>query len=416
MPAIMEPVVRNHETHTCTPLWAVCALTFLASIGTGVVWNGVSFIVEHEFAFTRQQTLSLYSVLGAMYVVGARLTGRVLRALEHVLSPRGALMLILLAEAAVCSGPWFHSGAWMVVAVSCVISVLSSWLWPIVESYLTAGRHGREMRHAIGWWNFAWTTGVAVALVLLQPFIKEHARMAIVMLGALHGFAALFLVVFTKKPGAHDAEQSAAAVQGEYPLLLRSARMLLPLSYVLNSAVSPLLPYLLDRLNTPEGVQTLVGSTWMWVRIVAMAIMWQVGFWHGRWGTLLLGGLLMTGGFALVVMSPALWVLMAGLAFFGTGMGIVYYAALYYAMAVGRAEVDAGGTHEALIGVGYTVGPIAGLVGLGASQELASAGWKLWDGAGVVTVTCVLIGAGAIAAARPYLMARRRRAEHPSGH
>jgi hypothetical protein len=32
-------------------------------------------------------------------------------------------------------------------------------------------------------------------------------------------------------------------------------------------------------------------------------------------------------------------------------------------MAVGGAEVDAGGRFEALIGAGYVVGPLAGLVG-----------------------------------------------------
>jgi VIT1/CCC1 family predicted Fe2+/Mn2+ transporter len=31
-------------------------------------------------------------------------------------------------------------------------------------------------------------------------------------------------------------------------------------------------------------------------------------------------------------------------------------------MSVGNSEVDAGGMHEALIGVGYTIGPMIGLV------------------------------------------------------
>ena len=110
-----------------------------SSFGTGVVWNGVAFIVEHEYGFTRQQTLMLYAVLGATYVVGAMSTGRVLRAIERWLSPRGALWMILLGEATVCTGPWFTDQPWMIIAVSCAISVLSSWLWPIVESYLTAG-------------------------------------------------------------------------------------------------------------------------------------------------------------------------------------------------------------------------------------------------------------------------------------
>ena len=48
---------------------------------------------------------------------------------------------------------------------------------------------------------------------------------------------------------------------------------------------------------------------------------------------------------------------------------MTYYAALYYAMSVGRAKVDAGGTHEALIGGGYMFGPLVGLMTLQASSQ-----------------------------------------------
>jgi hypothetical protein len=63
--------------------------------------------------------------------------------------------------------------------------------------------------------------------------------------------------------------------------------------------------------------------------------------------------------------------LIAGLAVFGVGMGVIYCSALYYAMAVGNAAVDAGGKHEALIGIGYGGGPICGLLAIAA----ADSGW-----------------------------------------
>ena len=66
-----------------TPLLAVCAVTFLASIGTGVVWNGISFIAKHDYGFTQSQTLMLYAVMGVTYVAGALPTGAVLRALRR---------------------------------------------------------------------------------------------------------------------------------------------------------------------------------------------------------------------------------------------------------------------------------------------------------------------------------------------
>jgi MFS family permease len=247
------------------------------------------------------------------------------------------------------------------------------------------------------------TIDLGSATIVLEP------RMAIVVLGLLHAVAIVPLMRFERFPGAHDVEQSHASIQPEYPLLLHAARMLLPLSYVLNAAMSPLLPYLFTRIDLPQQFETTVASTWMWVRIVAMAIMWNLGFWHGKWGTLLLGGISMTLGFGIAVLVPSLPLLILGLAIFGVGMGIIYYAALYYAMAVGRAEVDAGGTHEALIGAGYTVGPLTGLIGVSATSAAHTAGWQVWDGAILVAVVWLLIGIGTIAVLRPYRQARRLR-------
>src|SRR5678816_3387009 len=80
-PAFMSTNAVESATRLAppTPLLAVCAVSFLASIGTGVVWNGVPFIAKHDYGFTQQQTLGLYVGLGLTYVVGAMSTGRVLR-------------------------------------------------------------------------------------------------------------------------------------------------------------------------------------------------------------------------------------------------------------------------------------------------------------------------------------------------
>ena len=81
---------------------------------------------------------------------------------------------------------------------------------------------------------------------------------------------------------------------------------------------------------------------------------------------------LMLIGFALCMGSPmapsvGVALLITGLAITGMGIAITYYGALYYAMSVGNSEVDAGGKHEAMIGVGYTLGPVCGLGGIGLS-------------------------------------------------
>jgi hypothetical protein len=370
-----------------SPLWAINLLTFLASIGTGIVWNGLSFVAESTYHFEKGRTLTMYLLMGVTYVVSALSTGRVLRALERFVTPRSALGLILLLEAAIC---------------------FSSWLWPIIESYVTAGRHGAAMRDALGWWNVCWTSAVAASMVVIGPLIKDHGRDAIALMGAVHAVALVPLIWLSPEPDPHDEELHAAAVDTEYPWLLDAARLLLPISYVLNSAMSPLLPYLMNALHIDKGWQTPATSTWMWARIAAIFVMWRAPFWHGRWGTMLLGGAAMTLGFGIVVTTSSMPSMLVGLGTFGAGMGIIYYAALYYAMAVGRAQVDAGGAHEALIGVGYSIGPLTGLVCLGFSNA-GLIGDEAHFNQAVVALVWLLTLITLVFVMRAYLRARCRR-------
>jgi hypothetical protein len=291
----------------------------------------------------------------------------------------------------------------MLWIVCIVVQSITSIMWPIVESYLVAGRHGRAMRSAIGLFNLTWMSAVALPLFGMAPLIEHHARTVFLGLAAANVLSLGPMFWFAARPREHEADLAAANVPVGYRQLLRSARVLLPLSYVLNAALSPVLPYRFAEIGTPLQYQTPMTAMWMVVRVFAMVIMWRLAFWHGRWGTLLLAGLAMSGGFGLILLAPTLALMAVGLAIYGAGMGMVYYAALYYGMAVGRAGVEAGGTHEALIGSGYTIGPIAGLLGTFAG-----------GGAAVVAIVWGLIGLGSVGAVIPYARARKIRSASSS--
>ena len=92
---------------------------------------------------------------------------------------------------------------------------------------------------------------------------------------------------------------------------------------------------------------------------------------------------------------------MVGLLVFGTGMGLVYYAALYYSLTVGHAAVDAGGKFEALVGVGSSIGPLLGILGHALTKTRPE-----------VTTVALSLGVFLLALrsiVRPYREARARR-------
>jgi MFS family permease len=381
-----------------TPLRLVLLVTFLASLGTGVFWHGLAFIAKQEYGFTQEKNLILYAVMGAIYTLGAFLAGGVTRRVGPWLSPRGVLVACIGGQVVACALPAIFTHEWAIWASASVVTLLAALSWPIIESFVTSGRHGPGMRKSIAAFNLVWMPATIVPMLVLGPLLEHHSTMTILGLGVALIPAIVAALRFAPRPAPHEADLADGHVSPEYPFLLRSARVLLPLSYLVSQALTPILPYLLERLHVEVHLLTPVTSTWMFLRVAVVAAMLLVPFWHGRWGALLFAGLSMAGGFAGVVLAPSLPVLIVGLAFFGMGIGIIYYAALYYVMAVGHADVDASGTHEALIGVGYLGGPLAGL-----------AGGALGGGSRIVLVVWATIAVGSVGAVLPYFRARRAR-------
>jgi hypothetical protein len=380
----------GNDVTTQTRLSASLGLTAFASAGTSVIWNGLPFIAKQQYDFSEAKNLALYLFIGLVYISGALSAAKLTKAIERCCSPRTLLAVLLLTQTIVCMTPIISVSQWTIWFAGGVLGLCSAWTWPIVESFLVAGRHGREMRRIIGWWNMVWMISVAGTMFAMAPFMEANTLMVIVGLGGMFGLATFVLILFPKSPAIHDIETSSRAVPKSYNKLLSGARVLLPLSYVINGTLAPLLPFVLTNLAIETFWQTPAVATWMIARVGMTAIMWRFEGWHGKWSILWMAIIAMAVGFVCIFTASGLPMLFAGLIIFGGGMGVTYYAGLYYAMAVGRARFDAGGTHEALIGTGYAVGPLAGLIAISFSSSHSSESPTPL----IATVSCLLIAAG----------------------
>jgi hypothetical protein len=339
------------------PLPVVLIITFLGSIGSGTFWAGLFFVSAGQYHFSAHDNLVLATIMGAAYAAAARAAGTLARGR----APRQVASWALLVWTAAALTPLILSGSHAAFWAAALIgSAASATTFPVVESYLTAGRHGAEMRSAIGKFNVTWTPPTALGLIVL-PLLSARPLEVFVISGAATAAAWAMIWFLPPHPAAHEREAAVQSMGAAYPALLRAASWLLPFSYVVAAALAPVLPHRLASLGAGAAA-SLLAALWMAARFVVLLVMWRSSFWHGRWETLAIGGVALVGGLALVVLSPALPLLLGGLLLFGVGMGLIYYAALYYSMAVGHAAVDAGGGFEALIGVGYCLGPLLGLL------------------------------------------------------
>jgi hypothetical protein len=213
----------------------------------------------------------------------------------------------------------------------------------------------------------AWLTPLGAVI-----WIDDEAHMDAVTALAGSGPAFIYRVIDALTKGgetaglphavaAHDEGEAARHVPPSYTPLLAASRVLHPMGYLVIGALAPILPYLFGSLGTDPALQAPLGAIWHVARLAAVLVLWQTAFWHGRGESLAVAGAFLAGGFALAVAARGEGTLALGLIGIGLGQGVIYYSAIYYGLAVGGAKVEAGGTHEALVGAGYFLGPLLGI-------------------------------------------------------
>ncbi len=389
-----------------TPVWAALLFTFVANMTAAVVAIGVFFVAETGFGFGARRNLILGLVMGGTYIAGALGVGPALRAASAKIAWITARLVLafLLIVMGLCSASMAlaHEGAlgaraaWVIWPAIGICSTAMGGLWPIVESYVTGGRRGDDLRRVVGWFNVTWSVGIVLTAWIMAPAMRtaNSALMLMLWTGIIQILTCGLLAIFSPYPAkeVHDSHPHPPV----YERLLTVFRLLLPTSYMLMYALTPLIPTLLGRLGIETEHKTLIFSVFLGARVVSFGFFGWWSGWHGRWRTPIWTTAVTLIGFALTLLAPNLATACVGLALFGFGLGGIYTGALYYVMEVGASEVEAGGTHEALIGSGYTLGPLIGLVGLWAVQGDGGIAGRVTaeQATAVLAVVVALVAAG----------------------
>lgn len=399
------------------PLPDVLAFTFLASLGTGTITNGVYFLTESALGYERPRNFALAAVFGAIYIATASSAAPAIRRAARDrdwLTTRRVLAASVVLVALACVLPFAGQGmsggvtpAWTVWTLIVLFAVSSGVLWPVCEAYVSGGRHDTRLRSAMGRFNLSWSAATVVALWAMGPLVERWATQLLLGIGVAHVVALVALTRFPPEPShrVHDDVVLPREARRHSARLLRQFRILLPISYLLTAGLLPQLPTALERLGTDPAWKPLIASVYLLARFVTFALYERWHGWHASRAMPIVGGAFLCAGFVAGVLAPMLpdpdvgrAVLIVSLPVFGFGAATVYTGAIFYAMEAGESDVDSGGAHEAFIGMGYTLGPLCGL----ASVFLAHRAGVSFEGtmAGVSVLVACLFGLGALAWSR----------------
>lgn len=376
-------------------------ISFIESFATILFERGIYFFTHDILRFSDAGNLWLALVFGVVYVAGALGSHALSRGRRERAVLLGAVLAQIAVNAALAHWP---VPACMFVGAA-ALGALNGIKWPIIESYISAGHAPLETARRIGAFNVSWSLAVPFSLAVVGPLLADYPVRIFWLAGAINLASAALVLALPAAPAyldGHHPDADAPANLPRWGRLLVASRWLLLMSYSLMWILAALFPGIFDRLQAGASGPALSGL----LDVVRMGAFLVLGFWagwHNRRWPIVAGAVALPLGFLLAVSGASLPAVLVGELVFGASAGIVYYAAIYYAMLVENASVSAGGGHEGLIGLGFAIGPAAGLAGaaLHAHGFAASAFWGTLLGAAPVLLVCLTGAARALATTTP---------------
>ncbi|MEO6599174.1 MAG: MFS transporter, partial [Polyangiaceae bacterium] len=337
--------------------------TFTASLASTMLQRGAYFFTHDIRGFSQAQNLWLALFVGVSYIAGAYNSHRATLRFGE----RRTLVTILGALAALHALLAFSSSSALLVGTLAAVASLQGAMWPIFESYISAGETPADLGRVLSRYNISWALSTAPALFLAGLLITSgFPWLLFVVAAGLFALVLLSCLAFPTKPPHFDEEHPArppSALLERYKGLLVSARFAMLGSYMMMYVLAPLMPEIMRNVGFGTAAAARAAGVLDIARLASFLGLFVYAGWHGRKTPILCAILALPVGFGVALFGSSALSVLAGEVLFGAAAGFLYTAALYYAQLVENASVDAGGAHEALIGVGYALGPGAGLVG-----------------------------------------------------
>lgn len=251
-----------------------------------------------------------------------------------------------------------------VFAALAVIGLGLAFFWPAVQARLGDAADGARLARHLGWFNVAWSSGKSVGF-LIGGWLLATRGFGPLFVAAALALALVGVVVWTFRRSRSQAVASPPAADPAVdPETLARLRRVAWWGNAYAFGVAAVLniqyPAWLEAQGRSETLfGGYLGLVFAFQTLTFIGLMRFPG-WRYRVGPLLAAEVPMI---AVLVILPALrapWAVLATAPCIGVGLGITYFASLFYSVQDPAARGRHAGMHEALLGLGAVVVPLLG--------------------------------------------------------
>ncbi|QDU34173.1 Major Facilitator Superfamily protein [Poriferisphaera corsica] len=354
--------------HT-NPKQHIFFIAFTESLAAIFLERGFYFYASDVLAYSSLNNLWLAFCFGIVYAIGALFSHGITKKIDErsvlLISFTGLIFFTIMLA--------FTSSMLGIFLCFSMIGLFTGIKWPVVEAYVGAGNSGKEMFKTVGHFNITWAAAAPIALILTGFLVGSSSPLLFFVAAIVtHFISIIFCLKLVNKPRQLSVEIHETTIKNRverYTLLLRASRASMILSYILLFLLAPLLPSVFLRLGYSVEFSAGMSGFLDITRVVSFVILGGLTIWHGRSSPLFLMIIILPVGFLLILMSDNLMMIILGEILFGLASGLIYFGALYYALSIKNAAVDAGGAHESIIGAGFAIGPLVGIIGRNLSSS-----------------------------------------------
>ncbi len=364
---------------------------FIFSLATILLQRGVFFYTQYELGMSDSQNLLLAFATGVTYIAGAQLSHK----FWECVGPRRSMFILVVIQLILPLMAFFFAKSATVSLTVILYSFFNGMTWPVAESYASAGLDDKQSSKSIGIYNLSWSSAVPISVCISGPLISGFKN-GIFLVCAIIVLASTLLVFFfpkviphyklTPQNGKTDDDGKAISYD-DMKRMLVSSRWSMGFSYALMQILTALLPGKFHAAGISIAMATIFAGFIDVSRTLVFLVMSVTRWWHGNKTLLVLTSLTLALGFCTCMFGNIISLVIAGEIVYGVAAGFAYYSALYYAMVLSKASVSEGGSHESVIGAGFTVGPIVVIAG---KQIAALAGFSIVAGLALGVVPMIL--------------------------